>query len=165
MTDTKTRWFPAPIVSLCVFVVWLLLNNTVFVGHVLLAFLLAWLMPFICIAQDEAAIPLRKPKTFVRLMLIVLYDIVISNLQVARLIVGRERNINPSFLWVPLDIETDAAKLWLAGIITMTPGTVSALFSDDRRHLLVHSLNVDDVPAMVQGIKDRYEAPLKEIFG
>ena len=51
----------------------------------------------------------------------------------------------------------------LAGIITMTPGTLSAELSEDRRHLLVHAFNVDDEPALIAQIKARYEAPLTHL--
>jgi multicomponent K+:H+ antiporter subunit E len=156
--------FPAPIVSICVGLAWLLINNTLFIGHILLALVLAWLLPF-AFLQGDASVPLRRPLTFARLMVIVLYDIVVSNIQVARLILGREARIRPQFVWIPLDLQSDAGKLWLAGIITMTPGTVSALFSDDRTHLLIHTLDVDDPKALVDGIKSRYEAVLLEVFG
>ena len=43
-------------------------------------------------------------------------------------------------------------------------GTVSAVLSDDRRHLLIHVLNLKDPEAVIRDIKTRYEAPLMEIF-
>jgi multicomponent K+:H+ antiporter subunit E len=46
----------------------------------------------------------------------------------------------------------------------MTPGTVSAELSDDRKWLLVHGLNVDDPSALATLIKTRYETPVREIF-
>jgi multicomponent K+:H+ antiporter subunit E len=55
----------------------------------------------------------------------------------------------------------------LAGIITMTPGTLSSDLSPDRKHLLVHALHCPDEAAeaaLVADIKARYEAPLMEIF-
>ena len=52
----------------------------------------------------------------------------------------------------------------LAGIITMTPGTLSADLSADRRHLLVHAFNITDEAELIASIKTRYEAPLMEIF-
>ena len=52
----------------------------------------------------------------------------------------------------------------LAGIITMTPGTLSCDLSDDRRFLLVHCLDLDDAEATVAQIKQSYEQPLLEIF-
>jgi multicomponent K+:H+ antiporter subunit E len=46
----------------------------------------------------------------------------------------------------------------------MTPGTLSAELSADGRALLVHGLHVPDPPALVAEIRQRYEAPLLEIF-
>jgi multicomponent K+:H+ antiporter subunit E len=41
---------------------------------------------------------------------------------------------------------------------------VSADLSLDRRYLLVHSLHVTDIDAAIAEMKQRYEAPLKEVF-
>jgi multicomponent K+:H+ antiporter subunit E len=95
----------------------------------------------------------------------VLRDIVVSNVQVAWLILGPERRINPRFVWVPLDVRDPYGIATLAGIITMTPGTLSADLTDDRRFLLVHALNVADEGELIASIKARYEAPLRRIFG
>ena len=46
----------------------------------------------------------------------------------------------------------------------ITPGTVTAALSDDRRYLLVHVLDLADEAALVADIKRRYECPLMEIF-
>ncbi|MFY7941343.1 MAG: Na+/H+ antiporter subunit E, partial [Burkholderiaceae bacterium] len=70
----------------------------------------------------------------------------------------------PAFVWVPLTITDPHGIVALAGIITMTPGTLSADLSADRRHLLVHAFNVDDEAALIAAIKTRYEEPLLEIF-
>ena len=47
---------------------------------------------------------------------------------------------------------------------TLTPGTLSAVLSDDRRYLLVHVFNLKDPQEVIDQIKRRYEAPLMEIF-
>ena len=77
------------------------------------------------------------------------------------------RRIQPRFVWYPLAIRDPHGIVALAGIITMTPGTLSADLSDDRRHLLIHAFDVDDdaaEAALVADIRARYEAPLIEIF-
>ena len=99
-----------------------------------------------------------------KLLLVVLKDIVMSNIEVARRILGPESKITPRFVWVPLDIRDPHGIAALAGIITMTPGTLSSDLTEDRRHLLVHAFNVDDEQALVASIKERYETPLREIF-
>jgi multicomponent K+:H+ antiporter subunit E len=84
--------------------------------------------------------------------------------EVARRILGPEAALKPRFVWVPLDIQQPWGIATLAGIITLTPGTVSSDLSADRRYLLVHALNEDDPAALVATIKARYERPLMEIF-
>jgi multicomponent K+:H+ antiporter subunit E len=66
---------------------------------------------------------------------------------------------------IPLDIRHPTAITLLATIITTTPGTVSCVVDEERRMILVHALDCDDVPGMAVQIKQRYEAPLKEILG
>ena len=62
------------------------------------------------------------------------------------------------------DIRDPHGIATLAGIITMTPGTLSADLTEDRRFLLVHALNVADEAELVASIKARYDAPLRRIF-
>jgi len=107
---------------------------------------------------------MRHPGTALRLGLVVLWDIVVSNVEVARRILGAESRMKPAFVWVPLAIRDPHGIAALAGIITMTPGTLSSDLSEDGRHLLVHALHVDDAQALVASIKSRYEAPLMRIF-
>ena len=158
------RWFPAPLLSATLFAVWLLLNNTLDPAHLVLGAALAILVPRFTERLRPQRPRIRRPLVVVRLGLVVLWDIVLSNIEVARRILGPEAAIRPAFVWVPLDLTDPHAIVSLAGIITMTPGTLSAEVSADRRHLLVHAFNVDDEAGLVAQIKARYEAPLKEIY-
>jgi multicomponent K+:H+ antiporter subunit E len=158
------RLLPAPLLSALLFVVWLLLANTLDPAHIVLAALLAVVVPWFTERLRPERPRVRRPLLILRLGLVVLWDIVLSNIEVARRILGPEGAIKPAFVWVPLDIADPHAILSLAGIITMTPGTLSAELSPDRRYLLVHAFNVDDEAALIAQIKSRYEAPLKEIF-
>lgn len=159
-----SRLLPAPLMSLCVFVVWLLMVRSVEAGHLVLAAALAWLLPQIGQRLREGNAGLRRPLRALRLFAVVLYDIVVSNIEVAKLILGSASKIQPGFIWVPLEIRSQHAITTLAGIITMTPGTLSTELSSDRRYLLVHCLNLEDEAGTIAQIKQRYEAPLKEIF-
>jgi len=155
---------PQPLISLTLLLAWLAMNNTIHPSHLLLGAVLAIVIPLLTVRVAVAHPRIGKPGTIVRLGLVVLYDIVKSNIDVAKLVLGPQARIRSAFVWVPLDLTDPYAKTALAGIITMTPGTLSSDFSADGRHLLVHALNVDDEAALVADIKARYEAPLKEIF-
>lgn len=155
---------PAPLLSLVLFVSWLLLNNTVDPAHLLLAAVLALAIPWFTEPLRPERPRLRRWGVAGKLALVVLWDIVLSNIEIARRILGPESAIRPRFVWVPLSIRDPHGIVTLAGIITMTPGTLSSDLTEDRRWLLVHAFNVDDEAALVATIKRRYEAPLREIF-
>lgn len=158
------RLLPQPAMSLALLATWLLLNNTVHPAHWLLGTLLAVLIPLYTIRVSAGQARVGQWLTVVVLGVIVLIDIVKSNIKVARLILGPESRLRPAFVWVPLDATNAHAKAALAGIITMTPGTLSVDFSSDGTFLLVHALDVGDQAALIAEIKSRYEMPLMEIF-
>lgn len=157
-------WLPAPLLSLAVFVVWLMLAATFDPAHLLLAALLAVVLPLLAQRLRPERVRMRHPALAAKLALRVLADIVLSNIEVARRILGRESRIRPGFIWIPLDLRNPYGIATLAGIITMTPGTLSAELSPDRRHLLVHCFHLEDAAATIAQIKQRYETPLREIF-
>lgn len=158
------RFLPAPLLSATLFVAWLMLNQSASAGHLSLAALFAVTLPLVFRGLRVESPRVGRPAVIVRLILRVIADIVRSNIEVARRILGPESRIHPRFVWVPLSIRDAHGIAALAGIITMTPGTLSADLTDDRSHLLVHAFNVDDEQALIASIKERYEAPLMEIF-
>jgi len=155
---------PAPLMSALLLAMWLMLNGTLHISHVALGLALAVVIPWLTEPMRSERAHLRRPIAIVRLGLIVLYDIVISNIEVARRVLGPESRIKSAFIWVPLEIKDSHGIAALSGIITMTPGTLTADLTADRKFLLVHCFHVEDVAAVVRGIKQRYEAPLMEIF-
>jgi len=97
--------------------------------------------------------------------LIVLWDIVVANVQVAFTILSRPASdLKPKWIAVPLDLESCEAIALLASTVSLTPGTVSCDLSADGRSLLVHALDANDTDALVRLIKNRYEARLLRIF-
>jgi len=111
----------------------------------------------------------RDPAAFkvVEYFAVVVYDIVVANVQVAAIILGPLSRVQPAFIRVPLDLQTDFAVTVLASTVTLTPGTVSVEIEPDGgdgRVLVVHALRCLDEAAMVAEIKTRYERRLKEIL-
>jgi len=158
------RLLPHPLLSALLGLTWLALNNTVDPAHVLLATGIALLMPLL-IGRFLPELPrLRAPATLLRLLLVVLGDIVVANVEVARRILGRESALRPAFVRVPLDLRDPLGVATLAAIVTLTPGTLSADLTDGGGSLVVHALHVDDAARLVATIKQRYEAPLRAIF-
>lgn len=158
------RLLPRPLLSAVLGITWLGLNNTTDPAHVLLATGIALLLPPL-VGRFLPDLPrLRAPATMLRLLLVVLGDILVANVDVARRILGRESALRPAFIRVPLDLSDPIGVATLAAIVTLTPGTLSADLADEGNGLLVHALHVEDAAQLVTTIKQRYEAPLRAIF-
>ncbi len=159
------RIFPHPLLSVVLAVVWLALVNKVTPGNVLLGAILGVLVPLVTAPYWPRRARIGHPVKVAEYILIVLWDIVVANVQVAAIILfKRNRNIRSHWIAVPLELTSPEAITVLAGTITMTPGTVSAMLSADSGSILVHCLDTDDPEAVRDQIKTRYERRLKEIF-
>jgi multicomponent K+:H+ antiporter subunit E len=160
----RRRWLPHPVTSAALFVVWLLLNHTLSPGHVVLGIALGVLIPLFTRRFFPEPVYLGRVGTILRFIAMVLWDIVVASLTVARLTLGPISKLRPRFVRVPVALADDFALTALASTISLTPGTVSAEIAPDREHILLHALDVDDEVALVRTVKERYEAPIKEIF-
>lgn len=158
------RLLPHPILTPILALVWLLLANSLAPGQVLLGLLLGWAIPWFSRRFWPEPVPLRHPLTLLRFCGRVLFDIGVANLAVAWLVLRSPARLRPGFVAVPLDLTSDLGVSLLANTICLTPGTVSARLSADRRTLLVHALDLRDPAALVATIKTRYESPLKQVF-
>ncbi|MEP6908178.1 MAG: Na+/H+ antiporter subunit E [Pseudoxanthomonas sp.] len=158
------RLLPSLPLSAMVFLLWLLLQADLSLGQLALGVLLAISLPLIAGALNPQRAHFGRIRPIAHLVKVVSVDIVLSNIEVARRILGPERALKPDFIWVPLDLTSIHGITALASIITLTPGTVSAELTEDQRYLLVHCFNLGDRQDTIDTIKSRYEAPLKEIF-
>lgn len=158
------RLLPHPLLTVSLATLWLLLVNQLTAGHVVLGALLGWLIPFATSSFWPERIRIRHPFALLRYLVVFVADIVRGSFLVAWLILLGPKRLRPVFVEVPLALETDLAISLLANTISLTPGTVSAKLSADKRTLIVHTLDTGDAAALIAEIKQRYEAPLKQIF-
>ena len=158
------RLLPHPLLTPILTGVWLLLVNSTAPGQIVLGVLLGWLLPLFTLRFWPDPVRIRRPLVLLRFIVVVLFDMLVANVTVARLILGRPGNLQPSFVALPLRLQSDLAISLLANTISLTPGTVSARLSDDRTHLLIHALHVTDHDTLIRTIQRRYEQPLLKVF-
>lgn len=160
-----TRILPFPIASTSLVVLWLLLNQTLSFGHVLLGVVIALVGGWFLTSLE---VPRAHPKclgAILRLAGLVIADIVRSNVAVARIILGLERRRWTSgFVEIPLELRDPYGLTALACIITSTPGTLWVNFDEASGTLTIHVLDLIDKSEWVRTIKGRYERLLLEIF-
>ncbi len=159
------RWLPHPLMSAVLVLLWMLLLNSFSLGGLLVGVVLAVAITRVT-SNFWPERPLVKSWSKAAAYLgVVAWDVVVANLQVARLILFRPvGGLATRWVVVPLELRSPEAITVLAGTITMTPGTVSCDLSADGRSLLVHCLDAPDAEEAVRQMKERYEDRLKEIF-
>src|SRR3990167_11144056 len=96
------RWLPHPLLSLYLLLVWLLLMNDLSLGHWLLGALLGWAIPLLTQVFWINPPRVHKPFKLCLFLLRILGDIVMANLQVAKLILGSPPQPRPGLRGNPL---------------------------------------------------------------
>lgn len=159
------RWLPHPLLVLSLFVLWLLLQQSLAPGQMLLGLVIALVAARSMVALRPKKVRIRFSSAIPRLALIVYTDIVRSNLAVGRIILTRDNPRRTSgFIHLPLDMRSHHGLAVLGIIITATPGTLWMQHDSARSVLLVHVLDLVDEDAWIRLIKHRYERLLMEIF-
>lgn len=166
MTALLRRILPWPRTTAFLLAIWLLLNQSVAPGQILLGAALATAIPW----WTASLRPIRprlhsRPWLALKLLGIVVFDSLKSNLEVARVVLGpRERRRNDGFVNVPLDLRNAHGLATLTMLMTAIPGTVCVELSHDRSTLTLHVLDLTDEQYWIDTVKNRYEKPLLEIF-
>lgn len=159
-----TALFPHPVLSAFLLGLWLLLNQSLSPGQVLLGGVIAVVGGLAISTLEMPRTRVRKPFAIVRLAFVVLLDIVRSNIAVTRIILAPTRPAKSGFVTIPIELRDHYGLATLACIITSTPGTVWVNFDSAKGLLLIHVLDLIDETTWVELIKTRYERALMEIF-
>jgi len=159
------RLLPQPVLSLVLLVSWLVLNNSIAPGSIVMGAIVGLVVPWITHRFWAIGAGIKDPIALVGYIGIVLADIIKANFVVARQVLGSNRKLRSRLFELELDLEGALPISILAATITLTPGTVSCRMSPDQRSLWVHALHTEDHVDEITDIKQRYEARLQRIFG
>ena len=160
------RWLISAGLSAALLALWLLLNQTLEIAHLLLGAVLAIAAPLATRSLQPLAFPrLKKPIVLVRLLSMALVEIVRSGFNVSRIILfSQPRRLQSQFIRIPLDLRSPYGLALLSCLINSTPGTVWVEILPDRPVLALHVFDLHDEQWWIDTIKSRYEKPLIEIF-
>lgn len=161
-----TRIMPHPAMSIGLFLSWLVLNQSLSLGHILLGATLGIVLGRLFDRLHPPRFKVRNKRLLLLLLGRVAWDILRSNLTVAAIILGgRWRRVTSGFVQIPLELTDRYALAVLACIITAAPGTVWVRYDPVEGVLLIHVFDLVDESVWVRTIDERYQRPLLEIFG
>jgi multicomponent K+:H+ antiporter subunit E len=152
-----------PVLTGTLLIMWLLLNDSLSLGHIVLGLLFAVALAWSSGALRPLTPRIRQAHFALVLLGVVLGDIVRSNVGVARIVLGG-REVHSGFVKIPLDLTDPHGLAVLAGIVTATPGTVWVDHDAATSTLTLHVLDLKSETEWIDWIKGRYERLLMGIF-
>jgi multicomponent K+:H+ antiporter subunit E len=160
------RWFPLPVTSVLLFLIWLLVNQSVSPGQLFLAVVLAISLPLMFRSLQPMNDPvIYRPLTLFTLLAKALVEVVRSCFNVSAIIMFRKNDgIQSRFIRVPLDMTNNYGLALLSCLINITPGTVWVELMEDSGELSLHVFDLHDEQWWIDTIKTKYELPLRMIF-
>ncbi|MFB2550241.1 Na+/H+ antiporter subunit E [Ensifer soli] len=158
-------WFPHPILSLCLMMMWLLLNRSLSPGHIALGATLGTVFAWVMVNLEPRTVAFGRIAAVFTLAGRVFVDVLVSHVNVTKVIfTGRGRVPADGFLTIRLRIEDENALACLSLILTLTPGTAWLEYDPRDGTLLMHALDLETSRHIEDMIHQRYEGPLREIF-
>ena len=108
------------------------------------------------------------PEAFRRSIVLVaftVWELLLSNLRVARDVLGPPSRLRPALIEIPLDAQSDMALAAFASLVTLTPGSTAVDVSDDRRVLIVHVMHLPEGDAAREAarLKRGFETRIVEV--
>jgi len=160
-----SRIIPHPLLSAALVLMWLLLTRFS-LGHLVLGTLIALVAGWTVERLHPARPRIRRWAAIPQLMGIVVWDILKSNITVARvLLLGPNHpSYHSGFVELHLTLRDQNALALLAMILTATPGTAWLEYEGEDGRLLLHVLDLRSEDDWQTLIRKRYETLLLEIF-
>lgn len=152
------------LINILMALVWAAVTGSFSLPNLLFGFALAALALSLIREQVGTVGYMARVLRIVSLFLLFLYELVLSAVSVAKLVLSPRMNINPAFIAYPLKVDKDFEITLLANLITLTPGTLSVDVSPDRRTLYIHAIDVTDEEALKRDIAEGFEMKIMEAF-
>lgn len=151
------------LINLLIAFLWMLLNTnssgaSFIVGYVLgIAILLilrkSWTRPFY----------LNRLWAMLKLLLIFIRELLISNFVVIGHIIRPKLSIRPGIIAYETALTSDWEITLLSCLICLTPGTLTLDVSGDRKTLYIHAIDIDNAGVLAAQIRGTFEHAILEV--
>jgi multicomponent Na+:H+ antiporter subunit E len=106
---------------------------------------------------------LRKCLAVVKLLLLFLKELILSNIAVTLHVLRPRLKLQPGIFAYRTELTSDLEVTLLANLITLTPGTQTMEISPDGRILYIHAMDIQDVDTVRAQIRGSFEKAIMEV--
>ncbi|TDM03752.1 Na+/H+ antiporter subunit E [Macrococcus carouselicus] len=151
------------LINILLTVLWCLLTMSFSLGNMVLGYLFGLFAVYIMRNFLPGRFYLRPLFKSIRLGLIFFAELFKANIDVLKIVLGRKIDIQPAFFAYPTELTKDWEISLLSLLITLTPGTVVAAVSDDKKTLYIHAIDFSTLEEEIEGIRTSFENAIKEV--
>ncbi|WP_026381208.1 Na+/H+ antiporter subunit E [Afifella pfennigii] len=151
-------------VNILLAIAWAAVTGSFSLVNLLFGFVLGACVLWIIREQIGTRSYLGRSLRVVSLGFLFFYELVMSAIRVAWLVVQPKMPLRPAIIAYPLRVNRDFEITLLANLITLTPGTLSIDVSPDRRILYIHAVDVPDPDELKREIAEGFERKILEAF-
>ncbi|MCY6381526.1 Na+/H+ antiporter subunit E [Hoeflea prorocentri] len=152
------------LINVLLAVIWAMVTGFYSVLNLAFGFLLGASVLYLIREQVGSAGYFSRAGRILRLVLLFLYELMMSAIRVAVTVLSPRMNVKPGIFAYRLKVDRDFEITLLANMITLTPGTLSVDVSDDRKFLYIHAIDCSDPDATRKDIADGFERRILEAF-
>ncbi|HIS29299.1 MAG TPA: Na+/H+ antiporter subunit E [Candidatus Avamphibacillus intestinigallinarum] len=151
------------LMNLIISFMWMLLNESYTIPTFIWGFLVGILLLFLFQKFIPGHFYLYRVFKIIGLILIFIRELILSNIDIVKLVYKRNLNFEPGIFSYPLEVKKDWQITLLANLITLTPGTLSVAISDDNSKIFIHAMHIDNIEESIQSIKETFEKSIMEV--
>ena len=144
-------------INLVLAVVWATLSGNLSIASLLVGFVVGYATLWAMQPLFPSSRYCSKAIGLLMLAAFFLWELIISSIKVAWSVVTPLRYSKPGIISVPLDVSSDTEIAVLGNLISLTPGSLSLDVSQDRKHLLVHAMFIEDPDDFRRELKEGME--------
>ena len=151
-----------------VFIIWLAFTSTFVLPEVITGVVVSLIIAIYNFNNfTEIGLKSFSPKRIlyiIQYLFVFLWALVISNLNVARIVLSPKLPINTGIVVFETKLKTDFARLVLANSITLTPGTFTIDIVDDKFYIHWLDVKATEKEEVYKEIAEPFEKILLKIF-
>jgi multicomponent Na+:H+ antiporter subunit E len=151
------------ILNILIAIIWMFLLETFTFSYFFLGFIIGFVLLFLFRRFIPGTFYYGKVRAIVKLIYIFFRELILSNLEVVKVVYRPIVDIQPGIIAVPTDLRTNWEITLLANLITLTPGTLSISVSNDNQTIYIHAMDIRDKDETIRSIKGTFEDAIMEV--
>ena len=101
--------------------------------------------------------------SFIKLIFIFIKELILSNIAIVKIVLKPKLDMRPAIFAMDTVLTKDWQITLLSSLITLTPGTLVIDVSEDNKTLFIHAMNIGEVEAEINSIKNSFEKAILEV--